>query len=96
MAMNPTTALPAQHSHLSHDGLVGHHHGHGVGHHASHVHSDVPFDDFSANPFLDYSTSLHLTSGNPYAAVSAAAAAAAASGSRTSLSKQRVTFFCVV
>ena len=83
MAMNPTTALPPvgphhPHSHLPHDGVVGHHHG--VSHPVSHLHSEVSFEEFSSSPFLDYSTSIHLSAGNPYAAVSAAAAAAAASG----------------
>ena len=84
MAMIPTTALqpvgPHHHSHLSHEGGVGVGPHHGGQHPVSHLHSDVSFDEFSANPFLDYSTSLHLSAGNPYAAVSAAAAAAAASG----------------
>jgi len=77
MAMNPTTALaPHHHSHLPHEGVGGHHQG--VGHPASHLHSEVSFDEFSSSPFLDYSTSLHhLSAGNHYAAVSAAAAAAA-------------------
>ncbi len=88
MAMNPTTALPAvgshHHAHHPHDGghIVGGPHHHGVPHPASHLHSEVSFEEFSnsMSPFLDYSTSLNLTAGHPYAAVSAAAAAAAASG----------------
>jgi hypothetical protein len=79
MAMNPTTALPA-HQHSHHHA----HEAHGVGplHHTPHhpIHSD--FEEFSnsMSPFLDYSTSLHLTAANPYAA---AAAAAVASGNLT-------------
>jgi len=91
MAMNPTTALPAvgshHHAHHLHEGHgVGGPHHHGAPHHhpVSHnIHSEVSFEEFtnSMSPFLDYSTSLHLTAASsPYAAVSAAAAAAAASG----------------
>ena len=84
MAMNPTTALPAvgshHHTHHLHEGA--HHglgpHGHHTGpHHPHHTGSEVSFEEFtnSMSPFLDYSTSLHLTAGSPYAAVAAAAVA---------------------
>ena len=90
MAMNPTTALPA-HQHSHHHA----HEAHGVGplHHTPHhpIHSE--FEEFSnsMSPFLDYSTSLHLTAANPYAA--AAAAAAVASGNLDFLNLFGTAFF---